>query len=568
MELIFTQFKTMNMKNILPITLLTCLSLNMAWAQVVKSDFDGLTLSPNSYWDGSDGSSVGGFGSGDAFFQNKYFNDPILPESGGYSYWSDGFAYSNKTDNTTAGYTNMFSVITGSDYSQSGNYAIGKNGATINLTGNAIQTTVTGFYITNTTYASLAMKNGYFNAKKFGGVTGDDADFFKVVITGYSGNPVVTTSVEVYLADFRNSNNSFDYILNNWRWVDLRSLGAIDSLSFDLSSSDNDPTYGMNTPGYFAIDEFNAPLFSPLGGQAGSTAISKTDVSIVNWAQGCLVTRGPQDISNGASALASYGTDANATGPATGTTLVSLGDGGNAVLTFEHSITNGAGADFAVFENGFTSGNLLFAELAFVEVSSDGVNFFRFHAVSNSSATVQNNSTYTDPQLLYNLAGSAQANYGTPFDLQELDGTVGLDINNITHVKIVDVVGSINPAYATFDKNGNAVNDPWTTAFASSGFDLDAVAVIHENSVTGVISMHDRANTISIYPNPAADHVHVSFVDPTSDGILQLLDNRGNELAKETIVAGTDKVSIELSTLKQGVYILLYNGAAQQFIKQ
>ncbi len=80
--------------------------------------------------------------------------------------------------------------------------------------------------------------------------------------------------------------------------------------------------------------------------------------------------------------------------------------------------------------------------------------------------------------------------------------------------------------------------------------------------------MHDKANTISVYPNPAADHVNVSFVDQTSEGILQLLDSRGNELARETIAAGTDKVNMELSALKQGVYILLYNGGAQQFIKQ
>ncbi|MDB5257196.1 MAG: hypothetical protein JWM14_1891 [Chitinophagaceae bacterium] len=555
------------MKHVLQLAMLTCLSLNMGWAQVTKSDFDGLTLAPNSYSDGSDGS--GNFSSGDAIFENKYFNDPTPPESGGYSYWSDGFAYSNQTDNTTEGYLNMYSSITGKDYSGSGNYAIGKDGAVIKLTGNAVQTVVTGFYITNTTYAALAMENSYYNAKKFGGASGDDPDFFKVTITGYSGSPATTTSLDFYLADFRNSDNSFDYILENWRWVDLRSLGAIDSLSFALSSSDNDPLYGMNTPGYFVIDEFNAPLFSTLGGQAGSTAISKTDAAIVNWAQGCTVTRGPQDISTESSPLVTNGTEANATGPATGSSLVSLGDGGSAVLTFEHPIADGTGADFAVFENGFTSGTKVFAELAFVEVSSDGENFFRFPAVSNTSLTTQStNATFTDPQLLYNLAGSAQASYGTPFDLQELSGVAGLDITAITHVKIIDAVGSINPAYASFDKNGNAVNDPWKTDFFSGGFDLEAVAVMHENAVTGIISMHDKTNTISVYPNPAADRVNVSFVDPASEGLLKLLDIRGNELASETIVSGTDKISLELASLKQGIYILLYNGEAQQFVKQ
>ncbi|MDF2456528.1 MAG: hypothetical protein K0R51_2521 [Cytophagaceae bacterium] len=546
------------MKHVLQLATLICLSLTTAKAQAIKSDFDGLTLNPNSYWNGSDGGTVKGFASGDAFFVNSYHAD--------WAYWDGGFAYSNTNDITTAGYTNDFSAITGTDYSGDGIYAPAQSGAIIRLTGAAVNTTVTGFYLTNSTYAALSMENGDQFAKKFGGATGNDADYFKLIVTGYSGGIAGATTVEAYLADFRNSDNSFDYILKNWRWVDLRPLGNIDSVVFSMASSDMTGQW-LNTPAYFVIDEFNAPLFSAAGGQAGSTAISKSDVAIVNWAQTCTVTRGPQDISSEASPLATFGTDANATGPATGTTLVSLGDGGNAVLTFEHAIKNGTGADFAVFENGFTSGSLLFAELAFVEVSSDGEYFFRFPAVSNTSATVQNNSTYLDPQLLYNLAGSAQANYGTPFDLQELSGIEGLDIDRITHVRIVDVVGSLNPHYATYDKNGNPLNDPWTTAFPSSGFDLDAVAVLHESAITGVITIHDKRNTISVYPNPAAERVNISFVDPTSEGVLKLLDITGNELASEMIVAGTDKTTLELASLKQGVYILLYNGEAQQFVK-
>ncbi|MDB5273598.1 MAG: hypothetical protein JWO58_1965 [Chitinophagaceae bacterium] len=551
------------MKHILQITLVTLISVTMGWSQVTKSDFDGLTLSPNSYSDGSDGS--GNFSSGDATFQNIYFNDP---DPAGYSYWSDGFAYSNQVNaNTSPDYTNLYSAVTGKDYSGNGNYALGKDGAKIYLTGAAVNTTVTGFYLTNSTYAAISMEQGDGYSKKFGGASGDDADYFKLTITGYTGGIATSTTVETYLADFTSSDNTFDYILENWRWVDLRPLGNIDSLSFALSSTDNGP-YGMNTPGYFVIDEFNAPLFSPLGGLTGSTAIAYNNSGIVNWASGCTVDRGPQDISSGASALASYGTDANATGAATGTTLVSLGDGGSAVLTFDHPITDGTGADFAVFENGFTSGSLLFAELAFVEVSSDGTNFFRFPAVSNTNPTVQNNSTYSDPQLLYNLAGSAQANYGTPFDLSELAGTVGLDVTAVTHVKIIDVVGSINPAYATHDKNGNAVNDPWKTAFASCGFDLDAVAVLYENAITGVISGTKKISSIALYPNPTLDVLQISFKNNVEEGVVQVLDMHGAIVLSEAFNANANQISLHVSDLKQGMYILQFNGEAQQFIKQ
>jgi hypothetical protein len=53
-----------------------------------------------------------------------------------------------------------------------------------------------------------------------------------------------------------------------------------------------------------------------------------------------------------------------------------------------------------------------------------------------------------------------------------------LDVNAVQAVRIVDVVGAISPLYATPDSLGNIVNDPWPTAFASGGFDLDGVAVI------------------------------------------------------------------------------------------
>ena len=548
------------MKHFLLLTLLACLLLNRTWAQGVKSSFDELTLSPNSYWNGSNASK--GFASGDAYFVNSYNAD--------WMYWDGGFVYSNTTDVTTAGYTNDFSAITGKDYSGDGIYAPAQSGAIIRLTGAAVNTTVTGFYLTNSTYATLSMENGDMFAKKFGGATGNDADFFKLIVTGYSGGIAGATKVEAYLADFRNSNNSYDYILKNWRWVDLRPLGNIDSVVFSMTSSDVGG-FGMNTPAYFVIDEFNAPLFSPRSDKAGSIDISKTSTTFVNWASTCTVTRGHQDIATPSSALASAGAELNAVGASDGT-IVSLGDSGIAVLTFPHSITNGAGADFAVFENAFAntpSGGLSFAELAFVEVSSDGENFFRFPAVSNTDPTLQTGSfAYTDPQLLHNLAGAALSGYGTPFDLEELSGTVGLDINKITHVKIIDAIGSIDSAYACKDKNGNAVNDPWKTAFGSGGFDLEAVGVLHENSLTGLISSTKNTSLISIYPNPAADLVHVSFARNDSEGMLQLVDLTGTLMSSQEIVSGTEKTSLELSNLKQGIYMMLFNGEAQQFVKQ
>jgi hypothetical protein len=111
-------------------------------------------------------------------------------------------------------------------------------------------------YITNTTLAYRSMQNGDAFAKKFGGVSGNDPDFFCLHITAwYQGNPVNDT-VHFYLADFRDSNNANDYIIKNWTFVDLSTLGIVDSLTYSLSSSDTN-SFGMNTPAYFCVDDIN-----------------------------------------------------------------------------------------------------------------------------------------------------------------------------------------------------------------------------------------------------------------------------------------------------------------------
>lgn len=221
--------------------------------------------------------------------------------------------------------------------------------------------------------------------------------------------------------------------------------------------------------------------FDGAAGTPGSLAVSKDDPAIVAWATGVAeLVRGPVQIDRPELGFASFGSAANALGPAAGNSfdVVSLGDGGWITLTFDQPITNGPGWDFAVFENGFSD---TFLELAFVEVSSNGIDFFRFDAVSLTPTTVQvGGFGALDPTYLHNLAGKYRQGFGTPFDLAELAGRSPLlDIGAVTHVRIVDVVGIVNSSFSTFDSLGNMVNDPWPTPFASGGFDLDAIGVRH-----------------------------------------------------------------------------------------
>ena len=226
---------------------------------------------------------------------------------------------------------------------------------------------------------------------------------------------------------------------------------------------------------------------SAVAGPYTTPGIGGTDARLVEFATGVSnLTRGPQNLANPAGGLASYGAASDAIGsPSANPGVVSLGDGGMITLTFDRPIANGSGADLAVFENAFTVGANVFAELGYVEVSTDGLIFARFPSVSLTQTATQVGGFGTiDPTDVYNLAGKDVTGVGTLFDLSTLANVPAtVDVNDIRYVRVVDVVGSIDPLYARTDSQGHVINDPFTTPYASSGFDLDAVGVLNVASV-------------------------------------------------------------------------------------
>jgi len=227
------------------LTLTLSLSLTFSFAQTT-SDFESFGLSVDNFLNGSN------FPLGHVFFEgNAILNNYYDTAFGGF--WSKGWAISTMRDDTTVGFTNLYSAYPAQGTNSSITYAVGQQNAAIAINGDG--GVINGFYVTNSTYAYLSMLNGDAIAKQFGGPSGNDPDFFKLTVTGrYIGTPA-NDSVEFYLADYRSSDNSQDYIIDDWQWVDLTPLGNVDILSFTLSSSDTGQ-FGINTPTFFCIDNF------------------------------------------------------------------------------------------------------------------------------------------------------------------------------------------------------------------------------------------------------------------------------------------------------------------------
>lgn len=300
------------------------------------------------------------------------------------------------------------------------------------------------------------------------------------------------------------------------------------------------------------LAQSNLGPYAPEAGQSGSTAIHKDSSVFVSWATHSVIERGWQNIADTSFGKTTTGNDTSATDKAGINGVVSLGDAGKATLTFNGVIYDGAGYDFAVFENGF--GN--FFELAYVEVSSDGVNFFRFDAVSLTDTSIQVSSFGSlDPTNINNLAGKYTVGYGVPFDLNELSGISGLNINSISHVRVVDVVGTMHPLFRSYDSQNNPVNDPYPTAFPTGGFDLDAVGVIHLTQPTSIDESF--ADNVSMYPNPVKDYLNLSFAS-VSLYTITIRDISGKLLSSSKVT--DDKITIDMAKLKAGIYfVTVYN---------
>lgn len=207
------------------------------------------SLGPSSYYNGADG--AGGFTIGGAQFNNDY-----VDFGGGFYAWR-GWAASDVADVQTPGYDNQYSAYALPVGGGAGGttffgvaFAASAGDAYIDLPDGVSPVSIA---VTNTTYAALSMRDGDPFAKKFGGPTGADPDYFKLLIRGLDGAGAPVGEVDFYLADYRFADSSQDYIISDWSTVDLSPLAGARRLEFSFESSDVG-MFGINTPTYVAVD--------------------------------------------------------------------------------------------------------------------------------------------------------------------------------------------------------------------------------------------------------------------------------------------------------------------------
>ena len=248
------------MKKIFSLFVVIGFAVNVSAQYLVN--FETLNLpGANTYWRGQNAVPT------DSFFLAGTPFSATFPNSWDTTWggiWS-GWGFSNKNDTSSIDYfSNELASIAGGAFNDTaGKYAVAYQSWNPAMNSIKLPTPMLAgsCRITNTTIAYRSMQNGDGFAKKFGGPTGNDPDFFKIRFYGWwNGDTSLGSPVDFYLADFRDTNNANDYIIKQWTYCDLMPLGMVDSISYTLFSSDTS-AFGINTPTYFCLDQL-ALVFS------------------------------------------------------------------------------------------------------------------------------------------------------------------------------------------------------------------------------------------------------------------------------------------------------------------
>jgi hypothetical protein len=281
------------------------------------------------------------------------------------------------------------------------------------------------------------------------------------------------------------------------------------------------------------VNNFAFSQYAPQADTEGTTAIYMDSSILVSWA------RTYENFIVGTDVDEIWQDPEKALGKAQGTSgdILCLGRGGQITFAFDTLIVNKEGPDFATFENSFTH---TFLELAWVEVSLDGVNFERFPNYSKTTSPVAAFGTIL-PTEIHGYCSKYKQGYGTPFDLD----SVSLD--TIRYVRIIDIVGNGN----ALDSDGHIIYDPYPTT-GSAGVDIDAIGVIHAGSLKEGIHTIEKL-AMRIYPQPAKDYIIVEG-DSFVGNQIEILNASGKTILKSMMLQ--DRQEIDIRALECGLYVI------------
>ncbi len=472
------------------------------------SSYASVLTTPNSIWDNSaitgesDDYELGWFKylTVDNVMYRQYVADP---DEYGYPYW-DGFTCSNHSDTATSGYGNEFSAKTGRGVDSAGTsyilaYVSDFMGPDylpiIKFSGDSAHY-LTGAYIANTTVAYNSMRDGDAYAKKFGGASGTDKDWFKLKIKGYLKG-VVTDSIEFYLADFRSDTLSKHYILKDWTWVDMTKLGKVDNIQFSMFSSDMAGNF-MNTPSYFCMDKLTVADVLTFNDVAyGEMKAPEVTLHPVSNTQCQINNEINLKIEAAGTGLLAYQWFKNQT-PIQGATSPQY-----------HISTFGAshiGSYYCVVYNTFGSDTSLTANLA-IE---------------------QEIPTYT---LHYNVNGGTAINDSVVFE------------NTLVVLPV--------PVKAGYTFAG------WFTHSDFSGDSVTQITVTQDTTVHAKWSQTNAVKEISdklvvnLYPNPAADYISIEAMAGTQ---VEIFNTLGKNVLTRKLT--NDSETMAIGSLPKGMYIV------------
>ena len=499
---------------------------NEAVVVIDVADFEDVALNSQGIWQGEEGEN--NIFSGGWTFTN-YYSD----------YFWGGFTVSNRTNLTPTGLDAQYTAITGGGYDGSAQYAVAYTmGAQtdVSATDGTLQT-ITGCYVTNNLWAYQNMLEGDYSVTPFGGATGNDPDWFKLTATGKNANGQTTGTLDFYLADYRFSNNNEDYILNTWEWFDLSPLGQVASISFSLSSSKSN-SYGMITPAYFCMDNFN-----------GADPNQDLPPYIANPVEDVVFNNFPETITVNLNGVATdpddpdenitYSIVSNSNPNALSATL------NNKSLTLTRQNHNAATANIVM------------------RASSDGQSVdFNIHVIINAATDL--------PPVIANPVADVIFNH-YPQTLQVNLNGVATDPDDPDENITYSIVSNSNPAALVAQINGKMLTLTRLTSLEDTA-DLVMRAISNGQSVdfnihvilNQVVGVEEQSLTAKVYPNPTRGLLTLSVKDASFHYTIY-------NLKGQRVMNGTNhenETHLDISGLPQGVYFLTFECNDQRWTQK